>query len=57
MLGYIQHHDFKTWREKINGWIDDLSKSGKPHGFWDAAEKLEIVAETAATARCRSRHT
>jgi hypothetical protein len=33
-----------------------LSKSGKPHGFWDGTEKLEVVSETTATARYRSRH-
>ena len=57
ILGYVQQCDFKSWREKINGWIVDLSKNGKPQGFWAPTEKLEIVAETAVTARCRSQHT
>lgn len=56
ILGYVQKPDFKSWREKINGWIDDLSKTAKPPGFWDAAEKLEVVAENVTTMRGRSRH-
>jgi hypothetical protein len=56
ILGYVQQHDFKSWRDKINGWIDDLSKTGKPSGFWDATEKLEMIAENVTTMRGRSKH-
>jgi hypothetical protein len=56
MIGYVQQRDFKFWRGIINSWIDDLSVNGKPHGFWESTEKLEMVAETVATGHYRSRH-
>ncbi|MGO9201006.1 MAG: hypothetical protein ACLQM8_10790 [Limisphaerales bacterium] len=56
MLGYVQEGGFKSWRARINDWIDDLSKMGKPDGFWGPGEKLEMVADTAITARCLSNH-
>jgi hypothetical protein len=56
MLGYVQGGNFDSWRETINGWIDDLSSNGKPEGFWNAKEKLELIATNAATMRCRSEH-
>lgn len=56
ILAYVQQHDFKTWREMINGWIDDLSLNGKPHGFWNTTEKVEMVAENVSIMRGRSQH-
>jgi len=56
ILAYVQQHDFKTWREKINGWIEDLSVNGKPPGFWHSTEKVEMIAENSTTMRGRSEH-
>jgi len=54
MLGYVQEESFSAWREKINGWIDELSKNAKTKMTWHAAEKLKMIVEKQTTARHQS---
>lgn len=55
MLGYVQKQDFPTWHRKVNTWIEDLASNQTLSGLWESAEKLDVVALGARTARYRSR--
>lgn len=41
MIGYVQTQPLSYWLQKINSWIQDLSK--KPNTFWCHTDILELI--------------
>ncbi|MEA3450629.1 MAG: hypothetical protein U9Q83_01855, partial [Bacteroidota bacterium] len=39
MIGFVKQENFEHWKDKINGWIGNLSKKDT---FWDIDEMLKV---------------
>lgn len=55
IIGYIQRHAFDYWRDRINGWIDQLIPTSLPELPWDLQDRLDMEENSPQLARLQSR--
>jgi len=57
MIGYLETENFESWKDKINGWIDDeISTPTSKELSWDFDDKLVEQNKMIQTARFISTH-